>query len=347
MSANDIVLVIISGLGVIHGLFLAIFLWSYKKGNELSNRLLSALLIMLSLRIGKSVFLEFTDHIDIKLIFTGLSIIMVIGPLYYLFSQSVVRKSFRLKRVQFVQFVPAVLGFGFGLFLKEHHWETLPEIIFICVFLGYYLHLLLYLLVTYRFVLKEKKSGIGQSSFEFLRLLFFGLLAIWVVYVLNLFDETVPYIIGPILYSLIAYVVSFVVFRKGYVQQIDQAKYKTTPVSDEQSEHLFLKVKDLIISQEQYKNSDLSLKSLSNSLHVSPQILSLVINKESKQNFNSFINHYRIEEAKRLFTLEKYNNYTISAIAFDVGFNSISSFNTTFKKLTGVTPLTYRNQLLK
>jgi hypothetical protein len=68
MSAYDIILVAVSGLGVIHGLFLALFLWVYQKGNFLSNKLLSALLIVLSFRVGKSVFLEFTDRMDIKII---------------------------------------------------------------------------------------------------------------------------------------------------------------------------------------------------------------------------------------------------------------------------------------
>ncbi len=57
MSATDILLIIVSGLGVIHGLYLAIFLWLYPKGNSLSNKLLTALLLVLSFRVGKSVFL--------------------------------------------------------------------------------------------------------------------------------------------------------------------------------------------------------------------------------------------------------------------------------------------------
>ncbi len=347
MSANEIILVVISGLGVIHGLFLALFLWNYRKGNSLSNKLLSALLIVLSFRVGKSVFLEFTDNIDIKIVFVGLSAIMAIGPLYYLFALSSTRKSFRLERKHFIHFVPFVLGFAIGFQFEEHHWETLPILLFATLFLIYYLHLLVYLLVSYRYILQQKKAGLSNEVFELLRLFFYGLLAIWIAYALNLFDDVVPYIVGPILYSIVAYLISFIVFSKGYIQKIDQTKYKTTPITDEQSEQIYAKVLKLIGDEKQFKNSNLTLKTLSESLHVSPQILSQVINQKSEKNFNNFVNAFRIEESIRLIQLEEFKNQTIASIAYEVGFNSISSFNTAFKKQMGETPMTYRQQLSK
>jgi AraC-like DNA-binding protein len=347
MSASDILLVIISGLGVTHGLFMAAILWLYPKGNPLSNKLLGGLLIVLSFRVGKSVFLEFTTNADIKIIFVGLSAIMAIGPLYYLFALSSTKKSFRLKAKHGVHFVPAIIGFIAGWQFEEHHQQTLPLLLFVAIFLAYYLHFLVYLLVTYRYTLRQKKAGLGTAVYDLLRLLFFGLLAIWVVYVLNLFDEFIPYIVGPILYSIVAYVISFVVFRKGYIEQIDQAKYKTTPVTDEQREQIFRKVLKHIVDEKRFQDPGLSLKSLSASLNLSPQIVSQVINLESGKNFNNFVNTYRIDEARHLLELGQFNNHTIAAVACEVGFNSISSFNTAFKKQTGKTPMTYRSEVSK
>lgn len=347
MSANDIILVVISGLGVIHGLFLALFLWGYRKGNSLSNKLLSALLIVLSLRVGKSVFLEFTDSIDIKIIFVGLSTIMAIGPLYYLFARSCTRKSFRLTAKHFLHFIPAIIGFVIGLQLEEHHTETLPLAFFVTIFIGYYIHFLVYLLVGYRDVLQQKDTGLSVDTFVLLRLFFYGLIVIWVAYVLNLFDDIIPYMIGPIIYSIVAYFISFIVISKGYIARIDHVKYKTTPVSEEQSEHIYAKALKLLVDEKLFQNTNLTLKSLSESLHVSPQILSQVINQKSDMNFNSFVNTFRIEESKRLLHLEQFKNQTIASIAYEVGFNSISSFNTAFKKQMGKTPMAYRQQMSK
>jgi AraC-like DNA-binding protein len=346
MSASDITLIIISGLGVIHGLFLSIFLWFYSKGNSLSNKILSCLLVVLSFRIGKSVFLEFAENLDVKMIFTGLATIMAIGPLFYLFTKSCTVKSFQFRKISLAQFIPAVLGIGFGLWLEESHLETLPLWFFASLFATYYLHFVGYLIVSIRYIRKQKEL-MSQDVYKLLTLLYYSLFAIWVVYVLNLFDENVPYIVGPILYSIVAYVVSFIVIQNGYIERIDKTKYKTTPVSEEQLENIFSRTLNIIEGESQYKNSEITLKSLSGELHVSTQVLSMAVNQKSKMNFNSFINSYRIKEASRLFENEAHSHLTVAAIAFEVGFNSISSFNTAFKKQIGLTPQAYRKQSTK
>lgn len=347
MSAGHLFLIILSSLGVIHGLFLSIFLWSYKAGNRVSNQILSLLLIILSFRVGKSIFLEFTPDLDVRFIFIGLGTLMTIGPLFYFYVQSCLDDSFRIKRTQVIHFIPAILGIAFGFWIQESHLESLPKFFFGILFISYYLHYLTYLIISNSYISKKSKSEANPTVVRWLRLLFIGLLIIWFAYVLNLFDEQVPYVMGPLLYSFVAYVISFIAIRRNTIQEIDFGKYKTTPVSDEQIEVLFRKVKQLVIEDKQYRNADLTLKSLSEEINVSTQILSLVINKKSKINFNAFINNHRIIEAIELLQEEKYHNRTIASIAFEVGFNSISSFNTSFKKQVGKTPQQYRQQLMK
>lgn len=340
MSVDDIVLVIISGLGVVHGLFLAIFLWTYRKGNRLSNILLGLLLIVLSFRIGKSVFLEFTPDLDVKFIFAGLGTIIAIGPLFYLFAKSCINKSFVVSRKHLLQFIPSTVGVCFGLWLEDRHIETIPLPFFAILFIAYYLHFIIYIFITYKLVRRAKE--LNKDVYELLMLLTYGLSAIWVVYVLNLFDETVPYIVGPVLYSVVAYVISFIVISKDYISKIDQTKYKTTTVSEEQSRQLYSRVLELVENEKQYQNPELTLKSMSKDLNVTTQTLSMVINQRSGKNFNSFINYYRIEESKQLLHSKEFKNHTMAAIAFEVGFNSISSFNTAFKKQTGKTPVAFK-----
>jgi AraC-like DNA-binding protein len=57
------------------------------------------------------------------------------------------------------------------------------------------------------------------------------------------------------------------------------------------------------------------------------------------KHFSEFINTYRIDFAKKLL---KETYLKIEAIAYDSGFNSLSTFNTVFKKETGFTPSKYR-----
>lgn len=91
-------------------------------------------------------------------------------------------------------------------------------------------------------------------------------------------------------------------------------------------------------------NPDLSLEELAAGIGQKPKMLSLVINETLGQNFFDFINHYRIDEAKRLLTNPVDKKITVSEVLYAVGFNSKSSFNTLFKKYTGLTPTEFRRR---
>jgi AraC-like DNA-binding protein len=87
-----------------------------------------------------------------------------------------------------------------------------------------------------------------------------------------------------------------------------------------------------------YINPNLTLQDLASSLKIPSHILSKVINDGFNKNFFDFVNSYRIEEFKVRVNQSKYQNYTLLGIAFDVGFNSKTAFNRSFKKITNQTP---------
>lgn len=91
-----------------------------------------------------------------------------------------------------------------------------------------------------------------------------------------------------------------------------------------------------------YLEPELSLEQLARQLSVKPRALSQVINEMTGQNFFDFINTYRIEEAKRLLCDKSDPKTTVLEILYEVGFNSKSSFNTIFKKQTGLTPSEFK-----
>ncbi len=132
--------------------------------------------------------------------------------------------------------------------------------------------------------------------------------------------------------------------KKGLLEIV---KYKTTSTSEDQMEDLFSQVQTIIVEDKQFMNGDISLKTLSKQLNLTSQTLSMVINSQTKMNFNAYINKYRIEEVIRMMKDEKYKEYTIASISYEAGFNSISSFNTAFKQHTQNTPKAYREKLNK
>lgn len=109
-------------------------------------------------------------------------------------------------------------------------------------------------------------------------------------------------------------------------------------VSEDRLNELNQKLQILIKDEKLYLDNDLSLPKLAGNLNASCNETSFVINEMYGDNFYNFINKYRIEKAKSLLLSEKYNQLNILGIAYESGFNSKTTFNTTFKKNTGFSP---------
>ncbi|HTU67660.1 MAG TPA: helix-turn-helix domain-containing protein [Steroidobacteraceae bacterium] len=90
-----------------------------------------------------------------------------------------------------------------------------------------------------------------------------------------------------------------------------------------------------------YRESGLSLRSLSDGLNESPHYVSQVISQDLGTSFYELVNEHRIREAQR--RLRAAPRETVLAIAMDVGFNSKSAFHAAFRRLTGTTPSGFRN----
>ncbi|WP_299617162.1 helix-turn-helix domain-containing protein [uncultured Tenacibaculum sp.] len=106
----------------------------------------------------------------------------------------------------------------------------------------------------------------------------------------------------------------------------------------------FIQITSYITDNRRFLDNLLSLETLANELQISSSQLSKVINEETSQNFNHLINNYRVEFSKQLLLDPEYNNYTITSIALESGFNSKSTFYNAFKKHTGITPTNFRVQ---
>ncbi len=108
------------------------------------------------------------------------------------------------------------------------------------------------------------------------------------------------------------------------------------------NEGLARRLKELLEIKQIYLQSELSLSQLSLELGVPAYQVSEVISRHYQETFFDLINRHRIEEIKRRLNNEVYNHLSILGIAMDCGFNSKSSFNTAFKKFTGMTPSEYK-----
>jgi AraC-like DNA-binding protein len=101
---------------------------------------------------------------------------------------------------------------------------------------------------------------------------------------------------------------------------------------------------DYMEREKSYLKFDLTLGELASQSKIPANYLSQVINEVLSKNFYTFINEYRIDEAKRMFADPKHADRSIMEIVYAVGFNSRSTFYSFFQKATGTTPMEYRKK---
>ena len=97
-----------------------------------------------------------------------------------------------------------------------------------------------------------------------------------------------------------------------------------------------------MLKNEPYLDSSLTIQNLAEQVKMPVKDLSVLINLFMNKHFFDFINEYRIEKAKEILRDPSQKDLTILEVLYEVGFNSKSSFSTSFKKYTGTTPTDFR-----
>lgn len=130
-----------------------------------------------------------------------------------------------------------------------------------------------------------------------------------------------------------------------YIEDELKTKYQKSNLTEEKARFIHQQLVVVVIDGKLFKNPEISLTDLSKRLGVHPNTLSQVINSIENKNFYDFINELRVEEFKRLVVLESNKKYTLLSLALECGFNSKTSFNRNFKKITNLSPSEYCNSI--
>ena len=108
---------------------------------------------------------------------------------------------------------------------------------------------------------------------------------------------------------------------------------------------LFQEIKDYFEREKPYLDPELKVEQIAEQLGVSQRQITSSLKIQNIRNFNHFINHYRIEESRKLLENPEYDALTIEAIAEKSGFGSKQSFYNAFELHTGVKPAFYRQSI--
>jgi AraC-like DNA-binding protein len=121
---------------------------------------------------------------------------------------------------------------------------------------------------------------------------------------------------------------------------VTTAQKSISALDDSTRASIFEELTKYVEREHSYRDSELSLAKLADSVGLSMHHLSEVLNQHAGQNFNHFINAYRVKEV--CDNLHTSDTKKVLDIAMQAGFSSKSAFNSTFKKFMGVTPTQYR-----
>ena len=93
-----------------------------------------------------------------------------------------------------------------------------------------------------------------------------------------------------------------------------------------------------------YRDPALNRDVIAHKLGISSGYFSQIFNQYFTENFSEYINELRVNDVKRMLTDEAFQQYSLIAIGFEAGFSSKSSFYAVFKRITGMTPTTFKQQ---
>jgi AraC-like DNA-binding protein len=121
-------------------------------------------------------------------------------------------------------------------------------------------------------------------------------------------------------------------------------KYSNSGLSEEDITTIRAVLQKVMTEQKPYLRPELTINDLAALVKCNRHHLSQVLNEALKQSFYDYVNHYRVEEAKQLLLEPAKEEFKIASIAYDAGFNSLSTFNDVFKRVTGYTPSQFRKE---
>ncbi|MBO3115700.1 AraC family transcriptional regulator [Winogradskyella sp. DF17] len=364
MKPLELVFIILLSIGALQGLIYGAILWINQNPNRTANRFLATILFFFSYRLIVEIFKLFgLGNYDI-FYHVFLEFNWIYGALIYFFTKAYVSPQFKLSfKYDWIHFLPVLIEFLWSNFIKTQNffWDGTRESLSWLGYWGYvvWMHyptqyiisaglVIFYILKSERMlsvkdyetyqVIPHKTDWISRI----LRIMKWYAITILLVVLIDFifldyaFNRSYhyPIFIGMALITYWLGLEGFnrkqdIVLKQKYILN-DKETAQLKPIAD--------KLKSIMIEAKVFKNPDLTLNILSESIEEKSYLVTKCLNLLFHKKFNDFVNEYRIEELKLLLKDPKNSNFTLLSLAFEAGFNSKASFNRAVKKLTGQSP---------
>ncbi|WP_188459811.1 helix-turn-helix domain-containing protein [Marivirga lumbricoides] len=368
-------LFVVAIISIFVSLLLAVFLFTLKSPNKLSNYLFATFLLLTSIDTSGYFYTPAQGIISNLAMFRS-QVIFLQLPTLYLYVLSACYSNFTLKPKHLFHAIPfVVVNLIFlprfysqddeGKIQFFSHFKEVFEVQINHVLL--HLQVIIYLILIFLVISKAKNLYLENNAGKKLQAyqwLFQLAVAISLFYTLALLKNIFKFSMYDHISDLLRaglYVFQLVIicwylmkslknpelFRSidsklklvANMVRENQPKLNPTPVpNDERIDRLH----QYMVAEEPYLDPSISIQDLSDKIDMPARELSVLINHKIGLHFFDYINSYRIKKATALLKDPDKKAFTVLEILYEVGFNSKSSFNTAFKKHTGTTPTQYR-----
>jgi len=354
--------VIFNGAIIVLGFFAAFGLF-LKRENPLSNKLMAAFLMAISLWLCDT-FMKVSGIYgqDANYYFKPIYYSSAFGPLVYFYVRSIVNSNFRFVRSHLLHFIPVFIQGALYLFLslksysfRLWYWEEvhLPytyriEFDGTFISMSIYLFFAIKLLRDYQNWLEDEHSDHSTKKLNWLRvilILMFILCVQWFIEVIfrDVYDIFYAYEYTPTILGVLTLIFAYRVFFQEDQKEVVFLNTKAVSKSNEfqLDQAVMNRIVERMKVDKDFLDPKLNLKEFAARCKLPQKTVSQYLNQGLKKSFHDFVNGYRIEEFKERVLQAEEKNMTLEGLAYDCGFNSRATFHRIFKKNMGMTPTEY------
>ncbi|UQB69860.1 helix-turn-helix domain-containing protein [Epilithonimonas zeae] len=365
---------VIAAIAVFVSLLLAVFLLTVKTERKLENRLFAAFLIINAIDISGLFMHLFTDSYNLKAF--KISAYLLVMPLFYLYVNAVCYSDFTLKRKHLLHLIPFIVanlilvprlfmaeGAAKELFFKDM-WHS-PEMFFYQAIaeLQYFFYIVgvFLILKKYKKIYLENYTDPNTLSYKWLsqltKIFLFIHLCIIIKNIVRYTQDRDLFIwlnivAGTVFLLTACWFILKALNHPELFRRIDSTLKptenfvetpKTENKTDDTKNFQIEQLRNFMVEKEPFLEPSLTIQELANQVKIPVRDLSVLINQHINQHFFDFVNEYRIKKAMTILKDPTKRELTVLEILYEVGFNSKSSFHTSFKKYTNQTPTEFRN----
>lgn len=370
---------LISLIGAVQGIFFGLVLLRLHQGNRIANRWLAVFLLVFSITMIGVV--AYTSRWILKaphlaLLHTPFAAINA-SP-FFLYILAMTQKDFKMKAWHALLFVPFLIVVFWQIpFYRLSAAEKYA--VLVASYSGFpdswkYSFIfstattLVLLIATYVAVLRHERvvrevySNLTGKSMAWTRNFLFAGTATFVLCVLVSFvDVSLADPVSNLLFSITIYVFGYRALRQPEIfSDVDtgtlpgqeqlalihrSGKYEKSGLGEEKAKQLLARLERLMLEEKIYLDPMLNLQQLAERLALPAHQVSQLLNQFCGESFSDYVNRFRVDAVKQAIADPALAHLSLLAIAFECGFNSKAAFNAVFKKMTGMTPSGYKDNL--